>query len=215
MKTDIEKLKTELKHVQEKLIKSIQAVSRVSMTESSSEAVTDKRLGDILDCIEDTCITARTVIDKYRVMKPFSENAKKEKTISEVVGGIEVTNQGWVHITLNTLLSNCRYKTNAYLQDTLIRLMEECDEPLPMFKKAFLAIVEYCDYDSREVFDQDNKAWKMIPNAIKGRVVEDDEQFSLDIGLFSKISATPSCHIYVVDESQLNDFIYYLSNDLL
>lgn len=208
-------IKTELKYVQEKLIKSIQAVSRVSMSESNSEAVTDKRLGDILDCVEDACITARGVIDKYRVMKPFTENAKKEKIISDIVGSIEVTNQGWVHISLNTLLPNCRYKTNAYMQDTLIRLMEECEESLPMFKKAFLAIVEYCDYDNREVFDQDNKAWKMIPNAIKGRVVEDDEQFSLDIGLFSKISETPSCHIYVVDEAQLNDFTYYLSNDLL
>lgn len=215
MKTDMKNIKIELKYVQEKLIKSIQAVSRVSMSESNSETVTDKRLGDILDCVEDACITARGVIDKYRVMKPFTENAKKEKIISGIVGSIEVTNQGWVHISLNTLLPNCRYKTNAYMQDTLIRLMEECDEPLPMFKKAFLAIVEYCDYDNREVFDQDNKAWKMIPNAIKGRVVEDDEQFSLDIGLFSKISATPSCHIYVVDESQLNDFTYYLSNDLL
>ena len=54
-------------------------------------------------------------------------------------------------------------------------------------RQGILAIVEYCDYDNREVYDQDNKSWKMIPNAIKGRVVKDDEQFRLDIGLFSKI----------------------------
>lgn len=41
----------------------------------------------------------------------------------------------------------------------------------------------------------------MIPNAIKGRVVEDDEQFKIDIGLFSKISDTPACHIYVIPEN--------------
>ena len=84
-----------------------------------------------------------------------------------------------------------------------------------MFDKAFLAFVEYCDYDNREVYDQDNKSWKMIPNAIKGRVVKDDEQFRLDIGLFSKISDTPACHIYVIPQTQLSEFMNYLSNDLL
>ena len=184
MITNMDNLKKELKYVQEKLITSIQAVSRVSMSESDSETVIDKKLGDIIDSVESACITARNVIDKYRIMKPFSENAKKEKI-------------------------------NGYIQDTLTRLLDECDKPLPMFDKAFLAIVEYCDYESREVFDQDNKSWKMIPNAIKGRVVEDDEQFKIDIGLFSKISDTPACHIYVIPETQLVDFIYYLSCDLM
>lgn len=174
-----------------------------------------KRLGDILDTVESACVTARCVIDRYRIMKPFSENGKKEKIISKVAGEIEVTAEGWLHIKLNTLLPNCRYKTNSYIQDTLTRLLEECDKPLPMFDKAFLAIVEYCDYDNREVYDQDNKSWKMIPNAIKGRVVKDDEQFRLDIGLFSKISDTPACHIYVIPQTQLSEFMNYLSNDLL
>ena len=74
-------------------------------------------------------------------MKPFSENGKKEKIISKVAGEIEVTAEGWLHIKLNTLLPNCRYKTNSYIQDTLTRLLEECDKPLPMFDKAFLAIM--------------------------------------------------------------------------
>ena len=145
----------------------------------------------------------------------ITENGKKEKIISKVAGEIEVTAEGWLHIKLNTLLPNCRYKTNSYIQDTLTRLLEECDKPLPMFDKGFLAIVEYCDYDNREVYDQDNKSWKMIPNAIKGRVVKDDEQFRLDIGLFSKISDTPACHIYVIPQTQLSEFMNYLSNDLL
>ena len=215
MMTNMDTLKKELKYVQETLIRSIQAISRVSMSESKSEQVIDKRLGDILDTVESACVTARCVIDRYRIMKPFSENGKKEKIISKVAGEIEVTAEGWLHIKLNTLLPNCRYKTNSYIQDTLTRLLEECDKPLPMFDKAFLAIVEYCDYDTREVYDQDNKSWKMIPNAIKGRVVKDDEQFRLDIGLFSKISDTPACHIYVIPQTQLSEFMNYLSNDLL
>ena len=215
MMTNMDTLKKELKYVQETLIRSIQAISRVSMSESKSEQVIDKRLGDILDTVESACVTARCVIDRYRIMKPFSENGKKEKIISKVAGEIEVTAEGWLHIKLNTLLPNCRYKTNSYIQDTLTRLLEECDKPLPMFDKAFLASVEYCDYDNREVYDQDNKSWKMIPNAIKGRVVKDDEQFRLDIGLFSKISDTPACHIYVIPQTQLSEFMNYLSNDLL
>ena len=215
MMTNMDTLKKELKYVQETLIRSIQAISRVSMSESKSEQVIDKRLGDILDTVESACVTARCVIDRYRIMTPFSENGKKEKIISKVAGEIEVTAEGWLHIKLNTLLPNCRYKNNSYIQYTLTRLLEECDKPMPMFDNSFLAIVEYCDYDNREVYDQDNKSWKMIPNAIKGRVVKDDEQFRLDIGLFSKISDTPACHIYVIPQTQLSEFMNYLSNDLL
>ena len=82
MITNMDNLKKELKYVQEKLITSIQAVSRVSMSESNSETVINKKLGDIIDSVESACITARNVIDKYRIMKPFTENAKKEKIIS-------------------------------------------------------------------------------------------------------------------------------------
>lgn len=215
MNSNLDNLKNELKYVQEKLIRSIQAISRVSMSGIVSERMIDKRLDDIIDAAESACITARSVIEKYRVMKPVCEDYKKEKIITDVVGNMEVTAEGWVHIKLNTLLPNCRFKTNKYIQDTLMRLFEEYEKPLPMFDRAFLAIVEYCDYDNREVFDQDNKSWKMIPNAIKGRVVKDDEQFRLDIGLFSKISEIPACHIYVIPHQQLSDFMYYLSKDLL
>lgn len=52
MMTNMDTLKKELKYVQETLIRSIQAISRVSMSESKSEQVIDKRLGDILDTVE-------------------------------------------------------------------------------------------------------------------------------------------------------------------
>lgn len=215
MNSNLDNLKQELKYIQKMLEQTTQTVSKAIVSDSISEQVIDKRLGDILDTMESACIASRCVIEKYRIMKPVNENHKKEKIISNIVGSIEVTAESWLHIVLNTLLPNCRYKTNKYIQDTLMRLLEECDKPLPMFEHAFLAIVEYCDYDNREVFDQDNKSWKMIPNAIKGRVIKDDEQFRLDIGLFSKMSDTPACHIYVIPSAQLNDFMYYLSNNLL
>lgn len=215
MNSNLDNLKRELKYIHKMLEQTTQTVEKAIISDSISEQVIDKRLGDILEKMESACIASRCVIEKYRIMKPFNENYKKEKIISNVVGSLEVTAEGWLHIKLNTLLPNCRYKTNKYIQDTLMRLLEEYDKPLPMFERAFLAIVEYCDYDNREVFDQDNKSWKMIPNAIKGRVIKDDEQFRLDIGLFSKMSDTPACHIYVIPSTQVNDFTYYLSNDLL
>ena len=109
MMTSTDTLKKELKYVQEKLIRSIQAVSRVSMSESVSEQVIDKRLGDILDTVESACVTARCVIDKYRIMQPMGEGFKKEKVIPKVAGEIEVTAEGWLHIKLNTLLPNCSF----------------------------------------------------------------------------------------------------------
>lgn len=72
-------------------------------------------------------------------MKPFTENAKKEKIISEVTGIAEVTTEGWLHIKLNTLLPNCRYKTNGYIQDTLTRLLDECDKPLPDVRQSIFS----------------------------------------------------------------------------
>lgn len=214
-KSDMNNLKNELKYVQEKVIRTIQAISRVSMSESVSASVLDKRLGDITDCLEEACVEARRTVEKYRPSLPFEGGAKEQSAVSKIAGEIEVTAEGWVHITLNTLLPNCRYKTNRYMHDTLMRLLESCPDTLPKFEHAFLAIVEYCDYESRTVFDQDNKAWKAIPNALKGRVFEDDDQFRLDIGLFTKMSENMSCQIYVIPEEQLNDFMYYLSNDLL
>lgn len=79
MITNMDNLKKELKYVQEKLITSIQAVSRVSMSESDSETVIDKKLGDIIDSVESACITARNVIDKYRIMNRFRKMQRRKK----------------------------------------------------------------------------------------------------------------------------------------
>ncbi len=61
-----------------------------------------------------------------------------------------------------------------------------------------LVIDEHCDVDFRRVFDQDNKAWKAIPNALKGYVFDDDDQFTLSVSLISKRSKEDCCHIYVM-----------------
>jgi hypothetical protein len=70
-----------------------------------------------------------------------------------------------------------------------------------------LIIDEQCDIDSRQIFDQDNKGWKAIPNALKGRVIRDDDQFSLGIMLTSTRSNKTACHIYLIPNEDIGDFI--------
>jgi hypothetical protein len=72
-----------------------------------------------------------------------------------------------------------------------------------------LAIDEHCDINARNVYDQDNKAWKAVSNALKGRLIPDDDQFTLDIALISERSETPACHIYLLPRDEAFDFFWY------
>ncbi len=49
-------------------------------------------------------------------------------------------------------------------------------------------------------------AGKAIPNALKGVVIADDDQFSLELCLLSTMDASPGCHIYVLDQAELSAF---------
>ncbi len=55
----------------------------------------------------------------------------------------------------------------------------------------------------------DNKGRKMMPNARKDRVVKDDTQFHLSVGLFTKISEDIGCEIYILPPDDASDFMYY------
>lgn len=58
-----------------------------------------------------------------------------------------------------------------------------------------LVIDEHCSVDGRHIFDQDNKGWRSVSNAIKGRPVPDDDQFTLALALISEKSEMNVCHI--------------------
>ena len=93
--------------------------------------------------------------------------------------------------------------------------MHSYDGELPYFETAFLAIVEHCNSENHNALDNDNKGWKMIPNALKGRVIEDDNQFVLSIGLFAKLSDEPRCEIYVLPPEDGMIFMDLLEKDML
>ncbi len=130
----------------------------------------------------------------------------------DIAGNIEVNEFGWLLIGLNTLLPHCRFTTPVWLTDTITRLLDQHERrrgKLPMLDRALLVIEEFCDVESRQVFDEDNKGWKAVSNAIKGRLVADDDQFTLSVCLLSqRFSGARSCHIYVLPLSDAGDFFY-------
>ena len=154
-------------------------------------------IDDYLCEIESLCVRSRVLLDGCSRAHVMSE-CHSGDVITKIAGCIEVTPEGWLHITLNTLLPNCRRRVSSYIGDTIRRLMDGCAEELPYFERAFHAIVEYCNYEKHNALDNDNKGWKMIPNALKGRVIADDSQFILSVGLFAKLADDARCEIYVL-----------------
>ena len=207
----MEQIKTVISDLQNDTIKVMQCMSRITM----SKRLTDKNIDDYLCELENLCIKSRTVLEEYRPLDISRENIRTDEIVSEIAGSVEVTSEGWLHITLNTLLPNCKHRISGYIGDTIRRLLEYYDSDLPYFEKAFLGIVEYCNSENHNALDNDNKGWKMIPNALKGSVIEDDTQFDLSIGLFAKISEIVRCEIYVLPLNEASVFMEFLDNNTI
>lgn len=209
-----EALKVTLSDLQNDTISVLQHLSRMLMANNENGRVGAKRIDDYLCEVENLCVKSRSVLDRYRPQEITSTGFNSENNI-DIAGSIDVTNEGWLHITLNTLLPNCRHRVSNYIGDTIGRLIQNCGYPLPYFDKAFLAIVEYCNHENHNALDSDNKGWKMIPNALKGSVIEDDSQFVLSIGLFSEISDDVRCEIYVMPYEDSSIFTAWLSSGMI
>ena len=134
----------------------------------------------------------------------------------ETAGFVETLGYGWLHIQLNTLLPHCRYQTSDWLSDTIRRLLDDYESggsKLPYFKQAMLVIDEHCGVKGRHIFDQDNKGYKVVSNAIKGRLIPDDDQHTLALSLLSTKSELDVCHITLLDIVDAADFFAYHSGD--
>ena len=168
-----------------------------------------RQLTNLLAYLESAVLLARRMAEEQPQL-PIHQSARSPVwPVTEIAGSIETNEFGWLHITLNTLLPHCRFKTPAYLSDTITRLVESHQAKggrVPFFRKAILIIDEHCDLKNRQVFDQDNKGWKAIPNALKGLVVEDDDQQSLELALLSTSDSEAACHIYVMDTDDAGEF---------
>lgn len=134
----------------------------------------------------------------------------------ETAGFVETLGYGWLHIQLNTLLPHCRYQTSDWLSDTIRRLLDDYESggsKLPYFKQAMLVIDEHCGVKGRHISDQDNKGYKVVSNAIKGRLIPDDDQHTLALSLLSTESELDVCHITLLDIVDAADFFAYHSGD--
>lgn len=204
-----------LKSLQNDTIKIMQCLSRLLISNSESKGVIEKGIDDYMYELENLCLKSRTYLEAYKSPKDYQQMLYETGKVSDVYGSIEVTFEGWIHISLNTLLPSGKYKISNYLGDTISRLVKEFSGELPYFETAFLAIVEYCNFENHHSLDNDNKGWKMIPNAIKGRVIPDDNQFILSVGLFAKLSENPHSEIYILPPEDAANFMEILANDAL
>ena len=171
-----------------------------------SNPLFSREMDKLVSGLEKTVLHARYLNEAcYMNIQPFEKSTvdyERHWSDNMANGKVEVDSNGWLHIVLDTLLPHCKKGTNPWLRDTLIRLLygyKQNGGELPHFGRAMLIIDEHCDIKSRRVYDQDNKAWKVIPNVLKGLVIEDDDQFSLGVALVSTPNDTPACHIYVMD----------------
>ncbi|MDR2355068.1 MAG: hypothetical protein LBE16_02620 [Clostridiales Family XIII bacterium] len=167
-------------------------------------------LDELCEGFERAVISLRNLCERTREgAPPSADRAPNARGIS-VAGSAEISDCGRLHLKLNALLPNCRFGAPAYITDTVTRLLDDLERrhPLPYFTEALLAIEEHCDISSRRVFDQDNKAWKAVSNALKGRLIPDDDGFTLGVALLSEKSAVPACHIYLLPLDEAGDFFY-------
>ena len=125
-------------------------------------------------------------------------------------GKVELVEGRWVQITLNTLLPHCRFHSPIWLSDTIRRLLIEYERGygrLPFYPKAVLVIEEACSIGGRRIFDQDNKGWKAVSNAIKGKLIPDDDQFSLGLILLSNFSEENRCFATLIPVGEASEYL--------
>ena len=214
-------IKWELENIRERICEAYRQSSNLSTYIVEKDNL-DSRFADELDefttGLEHTTLRVRR-LNETCYPKLFPTDADEEHLPSPrklPVGTVTVESDGWLHITLDTLLPHCKKKSSPWLRDTITRLLHDYKRGggrLPYFEHAMLVINEHCDIESRRVFDQDNKGWKVIPNALKGIVIADDDQFSLGVSLVSTWSDSPACHIYVMDIAEAGTYFSLYHSD--
>ena len=190
-----------------------QVAALLEEPDSRPEAVA-KALENTAARLERGAVELRAICESS--MPPVSSIGQKPTLPPlDIAGQVEVNEFGWLHIQQNKLLPHCRFAQPLWLTDTITRLLDQYEGrrgKLPLLDHALLVIEELCDVDSRQVYDEDNKGWKAVSNAIKGRLVKDDDQFSLSLCLLAQRSPEKVCHIYVLPVQDAGDFFFMRSD---
>ena len=160
--------------------------------------------------LERGTVAFRRLCEQCQTLPPETAKDAPPPAPLDLACWVERSDYGWLHIRLNTLLPHCRYDAPIWLSDTVARALDRYEAAharLPMLEHALLIIDEHCEIDARRVYDQDNKGWKAIANAIKGRLIPDDDQYSLGVCLLSRRLPQNVCHIYLIPEQDAGDFL--------
>ena len=169
--------------------------------------------------VENCCITLRRLAENLRPQIEFDFKETKSYFHKEIYGNVEVTENGWLDIRLNALLPHCKTAgSTQYITDTITRLLNNFESEggkIPQFEKAFLAIIEHANEDVSEVFDHDNKGFKSVINAVKGRAFSDDNQYEMSLGMFTVLDADVCCHIYILPYEDASEFLYLMQEEML
>ena len=159
---------------------------------------------------ETACIEMRRLYEQLRTAERDIHTRPSDGKFTEVYGEISVTCEGWVHIKLNSLLPHCRMTgATQYVSDSILRLINDAESAgknLPFFRKAFVGILEFSPGEAGDVFDHDNKGYKAVQNALKGRLFPDDDCFEMSLGLFTEQRKESCCHIYVLPDDETGIF---------
>lgn len=165
------------------------------------------------------CIDMRVLCEKARPTLPSIQNGHANYHHKEIYGEVTRMDNGWLNIRLNSLLPHCKVIGGTqYVSDTITRLLNRFKDSggeIPSFDKAFLAIAEHCSENVNSTFDNDNKGFKGVINALKGRMFPDDNQFELSLGLFTIQDEDSCCQIYVMPFDEAGDFLYQMSAGML
>ena len=169
--------------------------------------------------IELCCIDLRRLCERVRPALPPRRVGSAHYHTEKIYGEVTRMDTGWMDIRLNALLPHCRVSGGTqYITDTIIRLLDAFQAAggeLPLWDKAFTAIVEHRLDAGCGAFDHDNKGFKAVANALKGRLFPDDNQFELSLGLFTVQDEESCCHIYVLPFGEAGDFLYRMAAELL
>ncbi|MFR9223986.1 MAG: hypothetical protein ACLVKN_20050 [Flavonifractor plautii] len=101
----------------------------------------------------------------------------------------------------SALLPHCRYQAPAWLSDTLARLLDDYERAgcSALFPAGYAGDRRAQQYGRAHIYDSDNKGWKAVSNALKGRLFPDDDQYTLALSLLSTRSTENVCHITLLD----------------
>ena len=83
-----------------------------------------RQLTNLLAYLESAVLLARWMAEEQPQPTIHQSACSPAWPVTEIADSIETNEFGWLHITLNTLLPHCRFKTPTYLSDTITRLVE-------------------------------------------------------------------------------------------